>query len=723
MGNKIISAIPKYPRLIVGGIGVVVALVYYGHLFWPEPKLFFTPDYYRSDIWHYHYPVKDVLARSLKMGKLPFWIDEMGTGFPLFAEGQVGALFLPNVILFGLLPTYLAWNLMYPLMFLVNYLGIYRLVRELKVRVVIAVCCGLVYGLSGFFVVRVIHINMVQAAVWLPWMLWIGYRLMQQPTKGLVLWMAVVVMLQITAGYFQISFLSLVAMSVWLGLMLDRENLSRKLKGLVYLGIGVGLGVMLAAPQLLPTLEFLGLSQHAGGNKQVFEHQYHPVELITFVFPNWFGKVSDGSYVGVAENEGLFWENTYFVGVLPILGLLLAVARKKKSKEVRASLVVIGLMILLALGKYSPLSFVFEYPGFGTFRVPQRGLFVVALLVVVLFAVELEKKWKELIKSGKEKLVLGVLLLAFLDAWNFGFDYNPTVSVKRLLEIPEVVAEVGAKRVFTYPSQKQIWYEVFRNEGWQNIEKYVVMREGLAPVSNLIWDVAQVDLYSGLFGERTGVLFREFNRELLDVMSVDFVVSPTELELRDIKQVRMVGNRTDLPKYLVYKNLTSLPRFRLVGEARYGSSMRQIVEEMGNESADLRSVVWVEKEVVVETAGEIGVIAADNDRQVVKTDSPGKSLLVIADSYYPGWEAAVDGAETQVLPVNVNQRGVVVPAGEHEVVLKFVPKMFYYGIAVAMVGLVSYLMWARDELGGLGLFLRRRIGLNRKRRRSPGPVA
>jgi hypothetical protein len=117
------------PILIIG----FIHFLFFARLFYPEPMIFYLPEYERSDIWNQNYPFKDFLSHSLKHGELPFWSKDAGTGFSLFAEGQVGTLYIPNLILFYFLPTWIAWNLSYILLFLLSFLGAYLFYRELGI--------------------------------------------------------------------------------------------------------------------------------------------------------------------------------------------------------------------------------------------------------------------------------------------------------------------------------------------------------------------------------------------------------------------------------------------------------------------------------------------------------------------------------------------------------------------------------------------------------------
>ncbi len=93
-------------------------------------------------------------------------------------------------------------------------------------------------------------------------------------------------------------------------------------------------------------------------------------------------------------------------------------------------------------------------------------------------------------------------------------------------------------------------------------------------------------------------------------------------------------------------------------------------------------------------------------RQTLATigDSPTRELAtdLLADTWYPGWIATVDGVPAPILRANYLFRGVPVPAGEHVVTMRFQPASLRTGLlvtAVAVVGLLLLLL--------VGLLLRR----------------
>jgi hypothetical protein len=76
----------------------------------------------------------------------------------------------------------------------------------------------------------------------------------------------------------------------------------------------------------------------------------------------------------------------------------------------------------------------------------------------------------------------------------------------------------------------------------------------------------------------------------------------------------------------------------------------------------------------------------------VETDQPG--YLVLPDSYYPGWQASIDGQASPIWRANYAFRAVSVPAGQHTVQFVFDPPIWKVGLAVSGVTLVGLLGWA-----------------------------
>ena len=80
-------------------------------------------------------------------------------------------------------------------------------------------------------------------------------------------------------------------------------------------------------------------------------------------------------------------------------------------------------------------------------------------------------------------------------------------------------------------------------------------------------------------------------------------------------------------------------------------------------------------------------------RSRVYSDRGG--LFVLHDTFAPGWSARVDGNMTRVYAVNILSRGVVVPAGEHTIVMSYLPPGFVAGVIVSILALITLLVTGR----------------------------
>jgi hypothetical protein len=97
-------------------------------------------------------------------------------------------------------------------------------------------------------------------------------------------------------------------------------------------------------------------------------------------------------------------------------------------------------------------------------------------------------------------------------------------------------------------------------------------------------------------------------------------------------------------------------------------------------------------------AGRARMVSYERERVVVETASARRNLLVLTDTYFPGWEATVDGSQARVRRVDYLLRGVSVPAGRHRVEFRYEPVSWRVGWAVS--GLTLLALLAAVFLGG-----------------------
>lgn len=70
----------------------------------------------------------------------------------------------------------------------------------------------------------------------------------------------------------------------------------------------------------------------------------------------------------------------------------------------------------------------------------------------------------------------------------------------------------------------------------------------------------------------------------------------------------------------------------------------------------------------------------ENNRVRCEVESGEEGYLVLADTYYPGWKAFVNGEEQAIMRANYALRAVVVPKGKSTVEFRFQPPLFRYGL-------------------------------------------
>ncbi len=90
----------------------------------------------------------------------------------------------------------------------------------------------------------------------------------------------------------------------------------------------------------------------------------------------------------------------------------------------------------------------------------------------------------------------------------------------------------------------------------------------------------------------------------------------------------------------------------------------------------------------------IGIRQDDGQILRITTESDKDELLVISDQNYPGWQATLDAKPVSIGEANIFARTIFLPAGKHELSMRFAPPSVTIGFAVAAAAAISLIVFS-----------------------------
>ncbi|MCB1152282.1 YfhO family protein [bacterium] len=114
-------------------------------------------------------PIRSWFFHTVSGGHLPLWCPDVCGGFPLFAEGQLGPLYLFNYLLFPFLPVEIGLNLTVVAHGALAVAGAYLYLKRTH-RPIAAAIGAICFGYSAYLVFHVVHLMLFQSACLLPWL-------------------------------------------------------------------------------------------------------------------------------------------------------------------------------------------------------------------------------------------------------------------------------------------------------------------------------------------------------------------------------------------------------------------------------------------------------------------------------------------------------------------------------------------------------------------------
>ena len=720
--------------------------------------------YFWEDFLYQNYPFRSFAATSMAAGQLPLWNPYIFGGMPFLADIQTAVFYLPSTALalavhHGALHHY--WlELMIVLHYPLAGWGMFYLARSFGLQRVPSLFSGLAFMLSGFMIAHAIHQQIVTLAAWYPVVLLLFRRVLQERRWLWVFVGAVALGHSTLAGFPQLSlylysllgmFFLFELLSTYPGKKIvsgDALAMTGRAAAFVLLSLAV------AGLQLLPTLELSPLSQRAEITyAKSTEGSLHWGQILTFFFPKYFGtaQAERSAYWGPGEYWH-YWETCVYVGIPTLLLAFLTLPLVRRQKYILFFWVLLALSLLYALGGNFPLQKIFfDYvPGFSLFRNPARASVLISLAFALLAGWGCDRLLSSERDAGHSATLrrivfavagMGVLIMALTLSGGLQsvFPFLATPRVASLVQrdmLVGIVLAVAAGGLILYALGKRssaAWPVIlllcilFIDMSWFGGTQPLSPTNPTEYFSRSRRLVESLKRDEGLFRVSTrtaGGMVMDRNQGMIDRLFTMEGYTPLALKRRfpplasadqvnDLMNVKYKTVTEEGGRINFVRHPTYLPRAFVVHRTVVARDDSDCVRLLSDPGFDYRSVAVLEGDPGFSLPGDstpsswkATVTAYTNNQIILDVEAAARGLLVLSELYYPGWTATVDDARTELHQVDYSLRGIVIPAGHHQVAVRFEPASFSRGTLMTLAAL---------GVCGIGSVVsyRRRTGSNR----------
>lgn len=627
-------------------------------LFFHKP-LFSTAYTFPWDFRGVQVPLITVLRDQLQANRFALWNPYTYCGYPIYANIQA-CFFHPLVFLSALISSRTTW---YSLPILLEWavvlqvwiagIAAYQLFSEFGVSRVSAWTGAVMFETGSYFASRAEHIDSMMAAAWMPlawlavWKLRDGFRREWVAVLGATLGMSV-------WGGFPQATVAVFGSTVTFALLLAILRFGRA-QAIVWTCCGCALGILLAAAPFIPTTQLTELSvakyraDWLGSGGGLYWQS-----LVSLVAPNHYNIFDISQFHGPGDPTFLYLYSSIGGLLLAVLALL---SRRGRTTALFALMLAFGMFWML--GDKTPVwraifPLLPEKVRIGIH--PEYTYCIFSLAIAGLAAIGLDSvRVRDL-----ARWTIGVIIALDLFLVGSGRPMNSSSvaqdpgitrdsfdgNTQLLAEVRHYVNQsVPPSRIDTLDSSMEWTY------GAPILE--VPTASGISPLA--LENTIQMRLLLHEGGTRWGWYYpltaEKLGSPVLDQMNVRYILAPAS-DLPRFAALPKFRHVASLPGTEVFENTTVLPRFYFPDNP--DDSQNVVVDEYSPGHIEL-------------------------------SPQPTRAgLLVISETYYPGWKAWLDDQPTPIRPTATALQGVTVPAGKHRLRMEFRPVIFPVSMGISI---------------------------------------
>ena len=719
--------------------------------------------YIFDDFIEQYYPGKFMASVMLSKGIFPFWNPYIFSGMPFFADLQIALMYPFNLILTLFVKneklSALAIQNSIIFHYLIASVFSYYLARKLNIQGIFAFMFSVIFTYSSYMIVHMIHMPLVEAAVWLPAVLFLWLKFGETTNYIYSLLAGLAMAICILAGYPQVPFFNFFFLAVYILFTVILSIKSGNYKIIKYSFTGfLIIGVFtfgLTAFQLLPTLEFIGLS-----NRATFDYNFakqgsmHIYDYITLVIPKFFGVWSGNDKIGDIQywskhQEGpwMFSIANVFMSVLILLifypALKYIIKEKKNQVLLYTSVFIIVFSFLFSLGgNFFFHKLVYDFiPFFNRFRNPAHIVYIALISILLISFTGLngivsDKKLKEYFTRKYFITIFSVsfVILLYIITGSAIPDYAAKVTqvttfINKQAFIFFVFFAIYASifylftngklkfRVFGYSLVVILLFEIYfiwfeQNNGTRNPEHVFSQRHQLTERfrQEMKNDNFRVNMREG------GYMLLQRNQGFVDnveylegygaLILKNFIPpnksNPESSQTHDLMNVKYKIMTDSGGKKFLGLNSSYLPRAMMFYDAVKFNTEEEVKNFMISPGFDYRRTLAVEdKDNPILPNSEPGDSIPKNSVKIIDyslntikidVDTDTDGLLYLSEVYYPAWTAYIDGKNVKILKTNYCMRSVPVDKGKHLVELRYESDAFASGLKITLITSILFII-------------------------------
>jgi Bacterial membrane protein YfhO len=704
-----------------------------------------TETFFFRDLYLLFYPKRLLLVDALRAGRLPLWDPFTNGGVP-FLTLPSNFAWHPSNVLYLVLPTLFAFNLILVAHFVFCAVAAYWAARVVRLPAPSAFVAGAAYAFCGFTLSTANLTPLLLGLPWIPMTIALAHRALRD--RRSIVPAAFAAAMPLFGAAVELTAMLFAILGAWIAFArIDATPRARAIAFAIIAAGAIGLSLIVTLPAT--TI----VAQSSRGELLPYENfaswSVSPLRLPELAIPRFLGNpdtLTEERYWGRNLETGRYpYILSLYLGV-PVLLLAFAGAFRRGDDEIpRRALAVIALIaVVLSLGRHLPgFHALYEnVPLLATFRYPVKAqvamLFPIAMLAAC--GVEVIRAHRAAMRTAMFTAALALLALVspqwFVELFNFsatpdrllaiGFFHVALASLALAVAIgkPKAIAAVVAldlaiagytvntyapRNLFDEPPAATAVREATGGLRFHATERPQVLRTKGDEMRHLVeWQLATLaDYNAATFG--IPVVFHSDYDGLAHARTANLTrLLPTlpwdqRLAIFDRAGVRVFATTADvLSPQVVELVRLDMPGSPLHIYGNRGATAARFVSDvlMSRDPLAMKDLsrALVETNVAADRCGNapVRLLGRSLSSARYEVDAPCRGLVVLAENHDPGWRAWVDGRETPHVRADYAFTAVPVARGRHTIERRYFPPRLIAGAIGTAIAIVTLLALAHS---------------------------